>query len=111
MKLKNQTANRQEGLYFWPSKYVNFPTFIKLGIIFQKTLDSKVHFVIALKLTSDFQVLFRDWYLKKLQLCFFICHLFISKIPYDDFKFISGFVLNPDGGDYKWRGFEAWEIS
>lgn len=48
MKLKNQTANRQEGSYFWPSKIINFPTFIKLGFIFQKTLDSKVPFVMSL---------------------------------------------------------------
>lgn len=83
---KNQTANSQEGSYFWPTKYVNCPTFMKLGIIFQKTLDSNVplwfHYLVTrLNLTCDFQVLFKDWYLKKLQLCFFICHLLISKIP------------------------------
>lgn len=48
IKLKNQTTNSQEGSYFWPSKYVNFATFIKLGILFQKTLDSKFSLVIAL---------------------------------------------------------------
>lgn len=48
MKLKNQTANNQEGSYIWPSKKINFPTFTKLGLIFQKTLDSKIPSVISL---------------------------------------------------------------